>query len=293
MRVTLPATYRLPSGKAMSNMVAKLFALQKREVLAYVRSGRTSPINLNGWIDYTAEKLLPYYLWHVMEGWKVTRQRMDAATQDAKLHLGSRKSIWSGLMKSRADEEKDDKKKWALLWLLAVMGDDVVADVKSMVRKVVTGILATSAKWTNNILAKLREIAATGGQRPLQSEIDAIITDIFTKPSRIKLIGEDEAIRAYHYGMVRVLQASKYRWMKTWWTRDDEKVCEVCGPLHGITIPMDQTFTSNPTNGRYTGILTLVNAPLAHPACRCKLEVFMDVDPAQYAMQPQQELAGV
>lgn len=43
-----------------------------------------------------------------------------------------------------------------------------------------------------------------------------------------------------------------------WWTRSDEKVCVICGPLHGKTTDK---------SGRFPGGFI---SPPAHPNCRCE-----------------------
>lgn len=49
-------------------------------------------------------------------------------------------------------------------------------------------------------------------------------------------------------------------WEKVWWTAKDERVCPLCGPLHGETVGAKDTFTT--PNGQ------LMAGPL-HPRCRC------------------------
>lgn len=48
---------------------------------------------------------------------------------------------------------------------------------------------------------------------------------------------------------------------KTWQTAMDERVCETCGPLHGVTVPIDQPFPG--------GFMM----PKAHSLCRCHTEI--------------------
>ncbi len=47
---------------------------------------------------------------------------------------------------------------------------------------------------------------------------------------------------------------------KTWFTNRDDRVCEICAPLHGQSIPMDDMF-------RVKGIE--IEKPAAHVNCRC------------------------
>jgi len=44
---------------------------------------------------------------------------------------------------------------------------------------------------------------------------------------------------------------------KTWWTNNDDRVCPICGPLHGRTVAMDEPFDPD------------IDNPPAHVNCRC------------------------
>lgn len=48
---------------------------------------------------------------------------------------------------------------------------------------------------------------------------------------------------------------------KEWLTADDERVCPICGPLDGTSVPLDGSYQLN------TG--ASVEHPPAHPSCRC------------------------
>ena len=45
--------------------------------------------------------------------------------------------------------------------------------------------------------------------------------------------------------------------VKTWWTNRDDRVCPVCGPLHGQTVDINNSFSSGAIK------------PPVHPGCRC------------------------
>lgn len=63
---------------------------------------------------------------------------------------------------------------------------------------------------------------------------------------------------------------------KTWCTADDERVCEICGGLEGVTIDIDADFDF------YTKLAvpanpTIKRVPPAHPSCRCAV-MYREVD---------------
>ncbi|MBD3299830.1 MAG: hypothetical protein GF347_00580 [Candidatus Moranbacteria bacterium] len=78
---------------------------------------------------------------------------------------------------------------------------------------------------------------------------------------RANKIAVTEATRFYSWGS---LEEKKFRDIndKTWYTALDDNVCEVCKPMEGITVPIDEDFTL-PTGER------VPHAP-AHPECRCE-----------------------
>jgi hypothetical protein len=50
------------------------------------------------------------------------------------------------------------------------------------------------------------------------------------------------------------------RVVKTWYTNNDDRVCEICGPLHTKEVDIDQAFEGG------------IDKPPAHPRCRCWLQ---------------------
>ena len=64
---------------------------------------------------------------------------------------------------------------------------------------------------------------------------------------------------------------------KIWCTADDERECEICGGLDGVTIDMDADFDF------YTKLAvpanpTIKRVPPAHPSCRCAV-MYEEIEP--------------
>jgi hypothetical protein len=87
------------------------------------------------------------------------------------------------------------------------------------------------------------------------------------------VFGEDRALsiavtettRAYAEGQKLAGETLKeefpdVRVVKTWFTNNDDLVCEICAPLNGEEVDIDQPFSSGD------------DAPPAHPLCRCWLD---------------------
>lgn len=119
----------------------------------------------------------------------------------------------------------------------------------------------------------------------------AYITPLLTSPARYEPAAVSDAVRATINALLRrravrladneayaALQQGRalyWAWQaamgllpvdaqKRWITARDELVCPVCGPLDGVAVYLDETFES--------AGMTL-NAPGAHPNCRCTLEL--------------------
>ena len=50
--------------------------------------------------------------------------------------------------------------------------------------------------------------------------------------------------------------------IKTWWTNNDDRVCPICGPLHGTSVPIDQPFVNE-------GLGMEFDIVGGHVGCRC------------------------
>lgn len=270
MKITLTDDYRLPTGKATSQVVAKLLSLQRKEVTEYAKSGRRSPVNFNGWVDYWTEKLLPYSMFNFAAGWKMQAGRL--------LRVEPKNKHVKALVKAGKKTKKDEEDEMLLyLGFAQLINPTLVAEVQARLRQTVAGINNTTAKLVNQAIARDRD-----------EDIDDLLAELWDafRPSRATLIGEDESVRSYHSGMVRMLGMSKYRWVKTWRTAADEIVCRICRPLDGVTIPLEDTFISIPKTGLDAGTPHLINHPPAHPGpCRCRLEMVAEVWPVAESRQ--------
>lgn len=61
--------------------------------------------------------------------------------------------------------------------------------------------------------------------------------------------------------------------VKTWNTNKDDKVCDVCGPLDGMSVGVDKGFTTE-------DVVDLgIPSPPAHPNCRCWIGVRTVISP--------------
>jgi SPP1 gp7 family putative phage head morphogenesis protein len=67
---------------------------------------------------------------------------------------------------------------------------------------------------------------------------------------------------------------------KRWLTRPDERMCEICGALDGVVIPLDEVFS--------TGKLM----PTAHPNCRCTALLILAEPSAELPETPSDEYGG-
>lgn len=99
-------------------------------------------------------------------------------------------------------------------------------------------------------------------------------------------IARTEMAFAYNQGQhegIKQAQAKGYmgETVKIWSTADDERVCKICGGLHGTKVGVDEPFDF-PTRLADPGIRL---TPPAHPMCRCAVmykEISPPVNPDTY-----------
>jgi SPP1 gp7 family putative phage head morphogenesis protein len=113
--------------------------------------------------------------------------------------------------------------------------------IRDVTETTVRGVRQATARWIEN-------------KEPLQALIDDL-GPLFD-PQRARLIAATEVTRAYFEGNVTAWRESSVVAAMEWRTSQDERVCPVCGPLHGRRVPMGNAFEG--------GLL-----PPAHPNCRC------------------------
>ena len=96
---------------------------------------------------------------------------------------------------------------------------------------------------------------------------------------RAQKIAVTEVTRAFASGNEAAWRASKVVEGKEWMTAVDERVCPMCGPLHGKIVPLNDTFGG-------------VGNPPRHVSCRCWIlpvvigdtEILSDVGLAQFGL---------
>jgi hypothetical protein len=87
--------------------------------------------------------------------------------------------------------------------------------------------------------------------------------------ARTEIIGSGNAGRMI--GWAEAASNGYFDWnaaAKRWVTHEDERTCEYCGPLDGVTIPLDSAFEA----GRHGWALM----PPVHPNCRCSAVLEID-----------------
>lgn len=93
---------------------------------------------------------------------------------------------------------------------------------------------------------------------------------------RAERIGVTEVTRTYASGNISAWKATGLVTAKVWRTGNDELVCDICGPLNGKTVEIDQNFMLDqnelpPELARQFGEDFIYFSPPAHPRCRCYL----------------------
>jgi hypothetical protein len=83
------------------------------------------------------------------------------------------------------------------------------------------------------------------------------------------LVATTEITRSYAQGQMMAGLALQEQWpgvrvVKRWYTNADDLVCEICGPLDGQAVDLDEMFDG-------------AGEPPAHPGCRCWMETSTEI----------------
>lgn len=113
----------------------------------------------------------------------------------------------------------------------------------------------------NTTVERLRKQVSAFVETPGMTIGDLVESLPFTE-KRALSVAVTETTRAYAEGQKKAGEELKkdypdVRVTKTWFTNNDEKVCEICQPLDGKIVNIDEVFPGE------------LDAPPAHPNCRC------------------------
>lgn len=100
--------------------------------------------------------------------------------------------------------------------------------------------------------------------------------------SRARRIAVTEVTRTYAAGNIASWQSTGMVSQKVWRTARDERVCPICGPLHGAIVNLDGSFMLDdnalPRGLAGSGADFIYFAPPAHVNCRCWLQPVVDTE---------------
>ncbi len=195
------------------------------------------------------------------EFWRLFDSRLQAVTDDAYLaafHSGARAGV--ALMGGAAQTLVD--------W-------DVINDAATAF--LANNRLSTAAMTEitrRRVVSEFIEWQRSG--KPLKNLISRL-QPWFGK-LRAKRIAVTETTRAYAYGNLTAWQSSGLVSAKRWYTARDERVCPLCGPMHGQIVMLDQNFRiiEEALPPKMRGKYAPVYAPPLHTNCRCWLQPVTD-----------------
>ena len=98
--------------------------------------------------------------------------------------------------------------------------------------------------------------------------LEARLIPLFDEGSRARRIAVTEVTRIYSEGNQMAWQSTGLVERKRWMTAVDDLVCEVCGELHGMEIPVYENFHLSEDRG----FGHYVSGPPGHWNCRCWLQ---------------------
>lgn len=130
--------------------------------------------------------------------------------------------------------------------------------------KILSKMAGLNGNQIGAILSDLSDMREAGSSDSLMDRMVASEAKKATKDRAGNLAGDvlwDAVMLGLVAGGMQEARATNTYVVKTWWTRRDERVCSVCGPLHGVTVPINSAFPG--------GLM----APRAHADCRCGLHI--------------------
>lgn len=148
----------------------------------------------------------------------------------------------------------------------ALVNENAVAWAKKYAAQLVTKINESTKQLLADAISKhLSTPGSTLGD--LQKEIQGVMT---ASDGRARLIAQTEITRSYAEGNLATWKESGAIEKKRWRTNNDSKVCEICAPLNGKVIGLDESFGEDVFGEEMDG-------PPAHPGCRCWVTPVVEV----------------
>jgi len=116
--------------------------------------------------------------------------------------------------------------------------------------------------------------ALSSEQRLPRARIDQMVARYRERylKHRAEVIARTETIRAANLGQQALWRQAVDQGLippgaeRVWITAGDERTCDFCGPLDGMTVGLEDYFSSAANNRSYTTL-----TPPLHPQCRCSL----------------------
>lgn len=140
----------------------------------------------------------------------------------------------------------------------SLVNDAAVQWAKAQAATLVSQINDTTRQ---NLATAIGEYVNTPGAN-LQDLMDDIQMAMPANDARAELIAQTEITRAYAQGNLAAWQGAGILKAKRWNTNNDGLVCDICAPLNRLVIGIDEQFDTSED---------LLDAPPAHPGCRCWL----------------------
>lgn len=120
-------------------------------------------------------------------------------------------------------------------------------------------------KTTEEKIKSALKLSLNNGEKT--SEAKKRINEIIDDPRRSATIAHTEAVNAFSMGRLetaRQIGADRKEWHTT------IKPCEICRPMNKQIVKIDESFL--------TGLGDKVDAPAAHPNCRCAVRILMPTE---------------
>lgn len=243
----------VPSGRALSRLIAHVLPQIHRAAVQQIRAGR---INLSPWVKVIAEAATPVVVPYWTRGYTETAR--DLLEQVRRRQR--RKSLFATASPNRRG---------------LTMGDraDLLPQVQAATLAFAQSTLDTVASEVTDAVQATREaMHASVLGREGQAAVNARLRQIFTDPARADRIGVTEAVRIHQAGAMSAAIESSI--CGTWTWLSNSTACDACRDLEGKTVRLGQPFFVH--NGGNPAYRVVLHPPM-HPFCRCVCRTNVDL----------------
>lgn len=248
----------LPSGRTLYRAMREIHRRQMAEVKRSIAANRWNIGTLERWTKPMAEVMEPLLRTYYQQGGEGCMRRLRQQLRAPRGIRGHVRAMGRGVGVLLKDT--------TVAFEFDVFNPLVLEAIRSAAFEFCQATNDTATREVNQALADLRTSLASGLEEGESlKDLTRRVKEIFDDPARAQRIAMTEASRGMHAGQVMAAKQSGVVIGKRWLASSD--ACELCLPLDGVEVGLDDDFAVDPTGGTYAR----VPHPPRHPHCMCSI----------------------